>query len=850
MLQEIIDITEMAPDTDETVKNYLSRVAEMYDISLSHLVYLMEKAIYGTGLTYSEEHDFQALLETLKQAVLIKQSSIPAEVSALPETSLSADMARFYAKIRLIISWRPTTSQLATVGPLLLLYGVSLFINLQNQPTSFWEQDSAWTFSELVHRFPVNWDSFSSIATTPLGLLSHPHGIIQFIPGLILIPIVELFNLPLTDGLLSTFYIVIGTAIVIPIYMIGRMMSGSRVVGLMSVLLVMLLPGEISWLRQGGELHASFALGFQILVLYAFYKYGQAPSTKRAWIVGMVLGAQWLTDVSFFLILPAALFALLSAKQGSFRQRCFAAIKDILHPGVWVLPVLVIAFQLLVYFYLSPPPHLSVLGSFMSKSQQYPFALRLDYLWNLLVRQAPGPLPIAILLVSLFGLWYVVKLHRNGILLLWGWAYLGLFMLKIPRDISSSWNVFGVLPLVILVLVITWLISQGATKRYKLPHVFSIIIVSVVFITMGLPLIININSIHSGMYSYSYETQEAGVKSSAAYVRSLPYQGGNVVVWGVRSSALLFYFTQSTVSPQMEPEPLSEVAVCLEKISAVSDTFVIFNVGLKRWYPDAEDDDFYKPEPPFYLVTTVEDEAGTLFASIYRRTYKYVEPVVWGLAEGNRVFDTQFSRLEDLRQGPWGLAYVRTGDNCSSFPGNTEYFDQIRYEQRVAAGQPLPSNEDNNLHSNSSVEDDLSFHGQGVRATLEQSDDWAAEGSYSVKVTVIEASESHQGQGTGYSDAITALPNTEYTASVMVKSLTVGQLSIAVREFDNGGNHLAYTICSGELVYEPPTWLALTFTTGPDTAMFSVEVRSKNIVSLEEGFIYYFDNVQVWATGQ
>ena len=91
-------------------------------------------------------------------------------------------------------------------------------------------------------------------------------------------------------------------------------------------------------------------------------------------------------------------------------------------------------------------------------------------------------------------------------------------------------------------------------------------------------------------------------------------------------------------------------------------------------------------------------------------------------------------------------------------------------------------------------------------------------------------------------------PNTEYTVSTAVKSDWCGELSVAIREFDDAGEELGYTVADGEKVSERPNWLSITFTTTPGTTGFSTEVRSGPKAPLWKGFVYYYDNIQAWAS--
>lgn len=213
-----------------------------------------------------------------------------------------------------------------------------------------------------------------------------------------------------------------------------------------------------------------------------------------------------------------------------------------------------------------------------------------------------------------------------------------------------------------------------------------------------------------------------------------------------------------------------------------------------------------------------------------------------------------------------GLLVLVIGCSPSTTPIETVVRNDCVFGQqneiRALQSQPTPPAGKQNLHPNPTVEESLSFHGQAVRSTFHRSDDWASEGDYSVKVTIdattLESAippmppafarfYAQRGTLASAQEAVKASPNTEYTVSTAVKSHRCGELSVGIREFDDSGDELEYTVADGEKVSERPNWLSITFTTTPRTTGFSTEVRSGPQAPLWKGFVYYYDNIQVWA---
>ena len=769
-----------------------------------------------------------------------------------PSREQARDVARaFLEAVHRALAWRPSRAQALAWTALLAIFILLTTFNLRHLP-SWYPPDSTDVFDELVKRYPDSLSSFSDPATSPEGLVRHRHGLIQFFPGLIAIPLIELFRLPLTDTSLEIVYIGLTTASIFVFYLLIRLTDVPRFVAVASALVAVILPHLIADIRQAGEAHVTLGIALSMLSVYAFYRYAERPTRRRSWLAGLVLGAYFMSHGAFPLVLPAIGYAMVAGKTGTIRERLLAAGRDALRPGLW-LPALV-AVGLQVYFWQSPPGdawpsdnrYLGLLG--YAGARLYGASaseFRVQFFWETLRSHLTVPLAVWILGAGLAGLVYVARMRREAIPLVLGWAYLGFQAVGEPGGgLNIAWSLYGAIPLTLFGVSAGWLVLKAVGTRFGKRRNPAAVAFVVFFLLVAISLArkseigaSGVWSVAQGRETYNYDCFEVGLKATGAYLRTLPDEGGNVLALGYGHTAPLFYFPPRTervalFKPQSD---VSDIRPTLEPMVSQADTLVIAD-RIPFVYTDYVHTESYEPDDPFLLSAVVRDNKGKHYARIYRKDVTG-DPVSWDLGEGEQLFDRMFHRLEDYRRP--AIEWAR-GPEVAKVEARLDELVEEDWPGSVASEVGV------NLHPNPSVETDLTRHGYAARASIERSSEWAAEGAYSVKVTITEATPYHQGMATTFRDAFEASTSTPYQVSVVARSGDgSGRLQLAVREFDAEGEQVNYSPSTAAEVGVEPRRLTRPFTSGPDTLRIGVEVRSGVDVELPVGFVFYYDEIAV-----
>jgi len=747
--------------------------------------------------------------------------------------------------VRQRLAWRPSRAQALTWTALFAIFIVLATFNLRHLP-SWWDGDATQAFHDLVTRYPDSLSSFSGPDTSPEGLLRSRHGFVQFVPGILAIAVIELLNLPLTDTALEVLYVGLATASLFAFYLLIRVTGVPRFVALAGATLVALFPKLISHQRKAGEAHIMIGLALSMLVPYFFYRYAEKPSRGRSWIAGLTLGAYFMSYTGFLLVLPAVPFAMVAGKAGTIRERLLAAGRDALRPGLWLPAILALGIH--VYFWKIASGegwsygYHGLLEYVVGRNEMFPFAFRWQFLWDILTGHSTTVLAIATLVASGFALAYLVRVRREAVLLVLGWAYLGSAVLKMPlHGPSSAWNLYGVIPLVLLAVAMAWKLLKAAEARWGWrwqPAIFAFL---VLWLLVAIPLAMRTGgwwaAVH-GRDTYAFESHETGTKALATYLRQLPDEGGRILGWGYSMTAPVFYFPPSVVAipasadgPTMRdvPDPFNPGLDDMEYLLRVADTFVI-NHRVGQGAETAERITAFEPGEPFTLSAVVRETDGTTYARVYRADRAVGEPIVIARQDGEALFDETFHRLRDYRRHAvyWPGHPPRT---CDDPP-------QLMPDEPAPTPRVGP-----NVHPNPDVETDLSHHGSSARARMERTTAWAADGQHSVRVEITEdVRDAHRGTAASWNDSIAVLPNTSYLASVVARAeSSCALLTLSVREWADRETPVAYRSSRAAYVGETPSRISFVFTTQPDTTAVGLEVRSGPKAEIPSGFTYFYD---------
>jgi len=259
---------------------------------------------------------------------------------------------------------------------IIFLLGLALrTVNIGDVP--FQGGDGVSTAWATVWYYPRGLNSFglgdSSLEPNPIGIINLIHGPLQVVVAYLWVTLVSSFlNIPIVEFVWHLPFAVLGSVTILASYLLGSKLQSNRA-GILSALFVAVIPLHVAFSRTSGESHYILASLLQIISILLWWQYLTTKLKWMAFLTGLTVAADMLTDFMFPGLLLTLFFSSLIYHFGRLHRPRSALVKAFFDMSQWqfilplAVPFAVHGYAILQIMLYGKP--VGMLGRFISSSQ-------------------------------------------------------------------------------------------------------------------------------------------------------------------------------------------------------------------------------------------------------------------------------------------------------------------------------------------------------------------------------------------------------------------------------------------------------------------------------------------------